>query len=115
MLTGELRSKVDRVWDAFWTGGVSNPLTVIKQITYLLFIKRLDELHTVRENKANLLKKEIEDPVFSPNQQEFRWNRFRDLDPEKMFRLFTRDEGVFDFMKRYGAESGYTYSRYVKG
>jgi len=45
MLTGELRSQVDSVWNDFWAGGVSNPLSVIEQITFLLFIKRLDELH----------------------------------------------------------------------
>jgi type I restriction enzyme M protein len=44
VITGELTSKVDRVWDAFWSGGISNPLEVIEQITYLLFIRRLDDL-----------------------------------------------------------------------
>lgn len=58
MITGELKSKIDRVWDAFWTGGLSNPITVIEQMTYLLFIRRLDELHTLREQKAAFLKKE---------------------------------------------------------
>lgn len=45
MLTGEIRSQIDAIWNAFWTGGISNPLEVIEQITYLLFIRRLDELH----------------------------------------------------------------------
>ena len=53
MLTGEIRNQVDRIWDTFWTGGISNPLEVIEQLTYLLFIKRLDEVHTLRESKAN--------------------------------------------------------------
>jgi HsdM N-terminal domain len=44
MLTGEIRNQIDRFWDAFWSGGISNPLEVIEQITYLLFLKRLDEL-----------------------------------------------------------------------
>jgi len=48
MNTGELKSKVDRIWDTMWSGGVSNPLSVIEQLTYLLFIKRLDELHTLK-------------------------------------------------------------------
>jgi type I restriction enzyme M protein len=69
MITGTLKSQVDRVWDAFWSGGISNPLTVIEQITYLLFAKRLDELHTVRERKANRLSKPIEDPIFSAKQE----------------------------------------------
>jgi hypothetical protein len=54
MITGELKSQIDKVWEAFWTGGLSNPLTVIEQMTYLLFIRRLDELHTAKEQKANL-------------------------------------------------------------
>ena len=52
MLTGELRNKIDKLWDAFWTGGIANPLEVIEQITYLLFIRRLDDLQTLEENKA---------------------------------------------------------------
>ena len=54
MITGELKSKVDRVWDAFWSGGISNPLEVIEQITYLLFIRRLDDLETLAEKKARV-------------------------------------------------------------
>src|SRR5450755_3673332 len=53
MITGDLKSKVDRVWDAFWSGGIANPIEVIEQITYLLFLRRLDELQTLAENKAN--------------------------------------------------------------
>jgi hypothetical protein len=49
MITGEIKSKVDRIWDTMWSGGISNPLSVIEQLTYLLFIKRLDELHTLKE------------------------------------------------------------------
>jgi len=49
MLTGEIRNQVDNLWNAFWTGGISNPLTVIEQITYLIFIKRLDEIQTLKE------------------------------------------------------------------
>ena len=46
MITGEIKSKVDAIWDTMWSGGISNPLIVVEQLTYLLFIKRLDELHT---------------------------------------------------------------------
>lgn len=52
MLTGELRSKVDKLWTTFWTGGIANPLTVIEQISYLLFIKRLDDIELRAEKKA---------------------------------------------------------------
>ena len=53
MITGELKSKVDRIWEAFWSGGIANPLEVMEQLTYLLFIRRLDDLHTAKENLAN--------------------------------------------------------------
>src|SRR5580692_11044941 len=102
MITGELKSKIDKAWEAFWTGGLSNPLTVIEQMTYLLFIRRLDELQTQKEQKASFLKKPVESPIFSPDQQELRWSRFRNTDPEVMYRLFTKENGVFDFMKNLG-------------
>jgi type I restriction enzyme M protein len=53
MLTGEIRSQIDQIWNAFWSGGISNPLEVIEQITYLLFLKRLDEQEIAEELKAN--------------------------------------------------------------
>ena len=55
MLTGELRSKIDRIWNDFWSGGISNPLEVMEQLTYLLFLKRLDDLQLVKERKASRL------------------------------------------------------------
>ena len=112
MITGEIRSKVDKVWEAFWSGGVSNPLSVIEQITYLLFVMRLDDLHTAREKKSNLTGKPIEDPIFSDSQDHLRWTRFRELEAGQMFELY-RDE-VFPFMKDLGGTSESTYSRFMK-
>jgi type I restriction enzyme M protein len=60
MINGELKNQIDRVWNAFWSGGISNPLEVIEQITYLLFLKRLDNLHTLEENKSVRLKSQME-------------------------------------------------------
>ena len=54
MITGELKSQVDKIWEAFWTGGISNPLSVIEQFTYLLFLRRLDELQLLEENRSNI-------------------------------------------------------------
>ncbi|MBP8053440.1 MAG: type I restriction-modification system subunit M N-terminal domain-containing protein [Burkholderiaceae bacterium] len=53
MLTGDLKSKIDQIWSAFWSGGIANPIEVIEQITYLLFLRRLDDLHTLEDNKAS--------------------------------------------------------------
>ena len=85
MITGELKSKVDRIWDTMWSGGISNPLSVIEQLTYLLFIKGLDELHTRKEHKAARTGNPIEEPVFTAHQDALRWSRFKELAPEQMF------------------------------
>lgn len=114
MITGDLRSKIDKVWEAFWTGGLSNPITVIEQMTYLLFIRRLDEIQTQREQKAVFLKKPIEHPVYQPNEYELRWSYFKNQDPEVMFELFRKQNGVFDFMKDHGVV-GSAFHRFMKG
>lgn len=114
MITGELKSKVDSIWDTMWSGGISNPLTVIEQLTYLLFIKRLDELQTLKEKKASRTGKDIEDPIFSKKQDGLRWSRFKDLDPETMFE--TVSNKVFPFIKSMGndGEEDSTYSQHMK-
>lgn len=118
MITGGLRSKVDSIWDTMWSGGISNPLSVIEQLTYLLFIKRLDELHTLRERKAARTKKPIEDPIFTSDQDHLRWSRFKEAAPEQMFE--TVRDGVFPFIKALGDngqsedERGSTYTHHMK-
>lgn len=114
MITGELKSQIDKVWEAFWTGGLSNPLTVIEQMTYLLFIRRLDELQTQKEQKANLLKRAIEDPIYTEAEYELRWSRFKNMDPEVMYKQFTRQDGVFDFLRNVGNRSA-AFSKFMKG
>src|SRR5258706_6452166 len=51
MITGAIKSQIDQIWNAFWSGGISNPLEVMEQITYLLFLRRLDDLHTLEETR----------------------------------------------------------------
>ena len=68
MITGELKSQVDRVWEAFWTGGISNPISVIEQFTYLLFIKRLDDLQLAEERIAHKIGEPVEKVIFTPSQ-----------------------------------------------
>lgn len=91
MLTGELRSQVDRIWDAFWSGGISNPLEVIEQITYLLFLRRLDDFQTLAENKAHRLGTAVEHAVFQKGKdsrgrpyQDLRWSRLKHLPAGEM-------------------------------
>lgn len=118
MLTGEIRNQIDRVWDAFWSGGISNPLEVIEQITYLLFMRRLDELHTLAENKATGTKKPIERRVFPEGQDEkkrdyndLRWSRFKHFAPAEMFAVL--DQHVFPFLRTLGGD-GSTYAHHMK-
>ena len=118
MITGELKSKIDRIWDTMWSGGISNPLSVIEQLTYLLFIKRLDELHTRREHQAARTGTPLEEPVFAADQDRLRWSRFKEAAPERMFE--TVRDGVFPFIKTLGqkgeaaGEGGSTYTHHMK-
>jgi type I restriction enzyme M protein len=111
MITGELKSQVDKVWDAFWSGGIANPLEVIEQITYLLFIKRLDELHTAKEYKANMIGARIGEPIFSDKQQDLRWSRFKNKDAQTMYDIV--DKEVFPFIRTYAGDDT-TYSHFMR-
>lgn len=111
VITGELRSKIDRVWDAFWSGGISNPLEVIEQITYLLFIRRLDDLQTLAENKARRLGEPVVNPTYLPGQEHLRWSRFKNDDAAVMFKVV--GEQVFPFLRGLGGE-GSTYSDHMR-
>ena len=85
MITGELKSQVDKIWEAFWTGGISNPISVIEQFTYLLFIRRLDEEQLKKEKKAALVGIPMKKVLFTEVQKPLRWNQFKNEDPETMF------------------------------
>lgn len=111
MITGELKSQIDRVWDAFWTGGIANPLEIIEQITYLLFIKRLDDLQTAKERQAATLKREIEQPIFAADEQNLRWSRFKNEEPKQMFETMAGE--VFPFIKEFRGDNT-TYSGFMK-
>ncbi len=118
MITGDIKSKVDKIWDSFWTGGVSNPLEVMEQITYLLFIKRLDDLQTLEENKANRTNKPIERRTFPVGKdpkkrsyEDLRWSRFKHFEPKEMFEVMA--EHVFPFLRTLGGDDS-TYAHHMK-
>lgn len=94
MLTGENKSKIDKIWDAFWSGGISDPLRVIEQISFLLFIKRLDDIHTGREKQANRLGKPIKEPIFTAGQDHLRWSRFREFGEFRGHNTYLFERGV---------------------
>lgn len=111
MITGELRQQVDRVWDAFWSGGISNPLEVIEQITYLIFIRRLDDLQKAKENKASRTRQPIENPIYAEDERQLRWSRFKNIHPDSML-VIVRDE-VFPWLRNLGGE-GSTYAQHMQ-
>ena len=77
MITGELKNKIDGIWDIFWSSGMTNPLTVIEQITYLMFIKILDDNELKKESNAAAFDMPVVDPIFDDEHQVCRWHKFR--------------------------------------
>jgi type I restriction enzyme M protein len=118
MITGAIKSQIDQIWNAFWSGGISNPLEVIEQITYLLFLRRLDDLHTLEENKAARLKEPMARRVFPAGKdpkrrpyEDLRWSRFKHLAPAEMYTVVS--EHVFPFLRTLGGEDS-TYAHHMK-
>jgi type I restriction enzyme M protein len=123
MITGELKTKIDAVWNDFWSGGISNPLEVMEQLTYLLFIKGLDETQTREERKANRTGEPIEHPIFpegsfTPDDatvgrsyEDLRWDRFKHFAAQEMYDVV--DKYVFPFLQQRAANS--THGKHMKG
>lgn len=117
MLTGEIRNQIDRIWDAFWSGGIPNPVEVIEQITYLLFLKRLDEVQELEERKAARLGTPIARRVFPEGNddkgmpyEDCRWKRLKNAAPSEMYRRMT--DHIFPFLRSLG--DGSTYAQYMR-
>ena len=112
VLTGELRNQIDRIWDAFWSGGIANPLEVLEQLTYLLFIRRLDELETLEERRSQRSGQPMRRQLFSADQQQLRWSRFKELgDPSAMFKMV--GDAVFPYLRELGGD-GSSYSGHMR-
>ncbi len=118
MINGDIRNQIDRIWDAFWSGGISNPLEVIEQITYLLFLRRLDDLHTLEEHKSTRLKKPMERHIFPKGKDakgrpyhDLRWSHFKNMAPAEMYMVV--NEHVFPFLRTLGGDES-TYAHHMK-
>lgn len=118
MLTGHIRNQIDTIWNAFWSGGVSNPLSVIEQLTFLMFIKRLDDIQTLEESKAETLGTPLTRRIFPTGVNEkgepfenLRWSRFKHFEAREMMRVV--DEHVFPFLGQLG-EEGSSYGTHMK-
>lgn len=111
MITGELRNKVDKIWEIFWTGGITNPLSVIEQFTYLIFIKSLDDKQTKEEKTASVLGLEPK-KIFNENEQILRWSNFKELEAQEMYDIVVNK--VFPFIKNMNVNNRSSFSKYMK-
>lgn len=113
MITGELKSQIDQIWNAFWTGGISNTITIVEQLTYLIFIKDLDETETRNERMAKRLKKDF-NPIFGKDQQDFRWKNLKEMDVQARHTIFNNSvDGIFPFIRSLGSDKS-LFSTYMK-
>ncbi len=114
MITGELKSQIDQIWNTFWTGGISNTITIVEQLTYLIFIKDLDETETRNERMAKRLKNDYK-PIFGPDQQDFRWKNLKEIDVNERHAIFSNTvDGIFPFIRSLGSKKS-LFSTYMKG
>ena len=111
MITGEIKNKVDRIWETFWTGGVTNPLTVIEQFTYLIFIKSLDDKQLKSEAEGNLLGIEPK-IVFDSDHEDLRWHNFKEFEAKKMYDTVANK--VFPFIKKLNGNSSSSFAKYME-
>ena len=113
MIAGELKNRVDSIWNTLWAGGLSNPIGAVSQITYLIFIKLLDDEQIKKESTANIFGDEVVDPVFDSEHQNCRWSIFKHFSPEQQF--INMQQSVFPFIKEgLNKNSQSTFARYMK-
>ncbi|WP_294468877.1 class I SAM-dependent DNA methyltransferase [uncultured Anaerofustis sp.] len=119
MITGEIRNKIDNLWEVFWTGGLTNPMDVIEQMTYLMFIHDLDESDNRKKGESNMLRIPYE-TIFKDvvnidgkeiKGEELKWSVFRDYPAEKMYSVV--GSYVFPFIKTLDGDKESAYSKYM--
>ena len=119
MITGELKNKIDSLWEIFWTGGLTNPLDVIEQMTYLMFIRDLDDADNVREKECAMLglpynsifSKEITIGERVIDGSQLKWSVFHDFPAQKMYSVV--QEWVFPFIKGLHGNKESAYAKYM--
>ena len=126
MITGEIKNRVDQIWDAFWTGGITNSITILEQMTYLFFMKMLDDAQIKKEAIANTFKYHVapEKLIFKDGNwhnpesdkdipyKSLRWSVFKNMNTVRMFNTVRND--VFVFIKNIGVGQDSAYSRFMK-
>jgi type I restriction enzyme M protein len=113
MITGVIKNKVDKIWTDIWAGGITNPLTVIEQLTYLMFIRSLDEKELENEQFENTSGIPM-DKIFPQTDegQSMRWSKFKEKDPRDIYDIIV--QRVFPFIKALNGENETAFSRYME-
>lgn len=124
MITGEIKNRIDAIWGTFWTGGITNSLTILEQMTYLFFMKMLDDAETKREANAALFGGKVGNPVFPEGNwhnpetdrdvpyKSLRWHIFKNDEATSMFNTVRND--VFVFIKNLGTGKASAYAKFMK-
>lgn len=125
MITGEVKNQIDQIWDTFFVAGVTNPITVLEQMTYIFFMKMLDDKQLQEEDNARDFDSEVKNPTFPAGQmwlnpdtnqevpyESMRWSVFRNTGSENMYNMIRQN--VFEFIKHIGTGEESAYSRYMK-
>lgn len=124
MITGQIKNQIDQIWETFWTGGITNSITLLEQMTYLLFMKMLDDAQIKQENKASALGTVVSEPMFDYGtwhnpvtdkdvpMADMRWSNFQHFEATKMFRIVSQD--VFVYIKNLNKGKQSAYSRFMK-
>ena len=123
MITGEIKNKIDAIWDTFFFGGITNPIAVVEQMTYLFFMKMLDDAQRTKEANAAIMGVEVKEPTFKQGTwhnpdtdkdvpyENLRWSTFKNKDAEEMYRIISRD--AFAFIKNLNDGKESAYSRFM--
>jgi len=130
MITGEIKNKIDQIWDTFFVAGITNPITVLEQMTYIFFMKMLDDKQLQEEENARDWGAEVQNPTFLDGQlwvnpeavsdeekkgvpyENLRWHVFKNFGSDNMFKIVR--QSVFEFIKHIGTGEESAYSRYMK-
>jgi len=119
-MTGELKNKIDGLWEIFWTGGITNPLEVVEQMTYLMFIRDIDSADNIRAKEAAMLglpfksifDGEVEIGGRKVEGEQLKWSVFHDFPAQRMYNIM--QEWVFPFIKNLHGDKNSAYSKYMR-
>ena len=124
MITGEIKNRIDAIWDTYWVGGITNPMSVLEQMTYLFFMKMIDDAQLKKEAEANILGVKIVHPTFKDGlwhnpetdndvpYNSLRWHVFKNMEATQMFNTIRND--AFSFIKNLNEGKSSAYSRFMR-